>query len=618
MANSITLKMKNVVTTLCILALGCQLYAQTDAPPQGINYQAVAIDPDGKEIPGVDAQGIPIAEKAISVRFGIISGNPTGTLHYEETHLTNTDKYGLFSLTIGYGNPTGNGAAGNFADINWGSGKYFLKVELDIAGGSNYKLMSNQQMMSVPYALYTKKAAFADSVDIDQQLSNSTTLDSLILSTVKDSSAATDNQNLTLSNDTLYIERGNKVVFPNIISTVANNIDSILAQSNSLDSIILNTVGNSGYSLDSAFVKNDSLYIVNGNGNVINTGYVKGPIGATGQQGIQGLQGPTGAAGTNGTNGTNGANGATGATGPIGPTGAAGTNGTNGTNGVNGATGATGPIGPTGAAGTNGTNGMNGATGATGTNGSNGATGPQGLQGVTGNVGATGAQGIQGVTGITGATGVQGIQGSTGVTGSTGIQGIQGVTGSTGVQGIQGNTGATGATGPQGATGATGATGAQGPAGSQGATGLIANGSVAGNTPYWDGTSWVTNSSNIFNNGGNVGVGTTTPTVKLEVNGAAANAAALNAGSATTIDFGLSNLAYTSATGTAITLQNLKNGGAYTLVFTSTTATGTVTFSALGFTIVEMGTTSRTTAKKHIYSFIVVGTEVYVSMATQN
>ena len=237
---------------------------------------------------------------------------------------------------------------------------------------------------------------------------------------------------------------------------------------------------------------------------------------------------------------------------------------------------------------------------------------------MTGNVGATGAQGIQGVTGITGATGVQGIQGSTGVTGSTGIQGIQGVTGSTGVQGIQGNTGATGATGPQGATGATGATGAQGPAGSQGATGLIANGSVAGNTPYWDGTSWVTNSSNIFNNGGNVGVGTTTPTVKLEVNGAAANAAALNAGSATTIDFGLSNLAYTSATGTAITLQNLKNGGAYTLVFTSTTATGTVTFSALGFTIVEMGTTSRTTAKKHIYSFIVVGTEVYVSMATQN
>lgn len=42
-------------------------------------------------------------------------------------------------------------------------------------------------------------------------------------------------------------------------------------------------------------------------------------------------------------------------------------------------------------------------------------------------------------------------------------------------------------------------------------------GSVAGNTPYWNGTNWVINSSNIFNNGGNVGIGTATPSHKLEV-----------------------------------------------------------------------------------------------------
>ena len=42
-------------------------------------------------------------------------------------------------------------------------------------------------------------------------------------------------------------------------------------------------------------------------------------------------------------------------------------------------------------------------------------------------------------------------------------------------------------------------------------------GSAAGNTPFWNGSSWITSSSNIFNNGASVGIGTTTPQVGLEV-----------------------------------------------------------------------------------------------------
>lgn len=48
---------------------------------------------------------------------------------------------------------------------------------------------------------------------------------------------------------------------------------------------------------------------------------------------------------------------------------------------------------------------------------------------------------------------------------------------------------------------------------------LLPDGSAAGNTPYWDGSSWVTNNSNIFNNGANVGIGTATPSHTLEVQG---------------------------------------------------------------------------------------------------
>ena len=157
-----------------------------------------------------------------------------------------------------------------------------------------------------------------------------------------------------------------------------------------------------------------------------------------------------------------------------------------------------------------------------------------------------------------------------------------------------------------------------GAVGAQGPTGLLNNGSSAGNTPYWNGTNWITNSSNIYNNGGNIGVGTPTPTSKLEVNGAATNSIAFNAGSGSIIDFSQSNLAYTTLSGTSFTLNNIKNGGAYTLILTSTSNSGIASFSSTGFTFKYMGTYAMTSGKTHIYSFIVAGSNVYVTMASEN
>jgi len=59
-----------------------------------------------------------------------------------------------------------------------------------------------------------------------------------------------------------------------------------------------------------------------------------------------------------------------------------------------------------------------------------------------------------------------------------------------------------------------------GPQGAIGPQGLLTNGSVAGNTPFWNGSAWIINNSNIHNNGTEVGIGTTTPnsSAKLEVN----------------------------------------------------------------------------------------------------
>jgi hypothetical protein len=95
--------------------------------------------------------------------------------------------------------------------------------------------------------------------------------------------------------------------------------------------------------------------------------------------------------------------------------------------------------------------------------------------------------------------------------GPAGPQGAQGIQGETGPQGPQGIQGQAGAQGPIGLTGDTGATGLQGPAG------MLSNGASSGNTPFWNGTQWVINNSNIYNNGAGVGIGTSVPSASAKV-----------------------------------------------------------------------------------------------------
>lgn len=317
-----------------------------------------------------------------------------------------------------------------------------------------------------------------------------------------------------------------------------------------------------------------------------------GSVGPTGANGATGAAGPTGA---NGANGATGSTGLTGSTGAIGATGAAGPTGTAGATGVAGPTGANGVTGSTGA------NGATGAAGPTGAVGATGVAGPAGANGATGAVGATGAAGptgAVGATGTVGATGPGGANGATGPTGAAGAAGATGPTGAAGAVGATGAAGAAGATGPTGAAGAagpTGAVGATGPAGVTGATGFLTNGAAAGNTPYWDGTAWITNSSNIYNNGGNVGVGTLLPNSKFEVatNGSLVDGLRISNAGAATVGPGL----YIDALNVDWTITGTNPGsgaGTNKLVFRNYSgAQDIMTFTNTGF--VGMGTTAPNT-----------------------
>ncbi len=121
--------------------------------------------------------------------------------------------------------------------------------------------------------------------------------------------------------------------------------------------------------------------------------------------------------------------------------------------------------------------------------------------------------------------------------------------------------------------------------------------------------------------GGNVGIGayggstTNKPGSKLEVDGASTNKTAYNAGNGTTIDYSKSNLAYTTANPGAFTLNGIKDGGTYTLSVRGTSS-GTSTFSASGFTVKYANNRSTLGGKETVYTFLAIGTTIYVYTAT--
>ena len=203
--------MKKLLATLLLFV---SIFAFGQTVPQGINYQAVAIDESGKPIPGVDIVGSPIDDAEIGVRISILENSPTGAVLYQEEHEVLTDQYGMFNLVIGQGLQV---SPDPFSSIDWIGDKY-LQVELSVDNNGDFKLSAVQQLMSVPYAFLADRALNVDDADAD---------------------ASNEIQNLSVSGDSLTISAGNTVVLPT---------------SNDLDKDPKNE-------LQQLFVQNDSLFL---------------------------------------------------------------------------------------------------------------------------------------------------------------------------------------------------------------------------------------------------------------------------------------------------------------------------------------------------------------------
>jgi hypothetical protein len=136
---------------LYLFTLFCFLLLVAGAQsPQSFKYQAITRN----------ASGEVLANKTVTFKISIVQSTFSGPVVYSELHSKTTNSFGLVDLEIG----NGSSPSGAFTGINWGSSNYFVKVEMDPAGGIAFQPMGTSQLLSVPYALYAKDVQNKDVV----------------------------------------------------------------------------------------------------------------------------------------------------------------------------------------------------------------------------------------------------------------------------------------------------------------------------------------------------------------------------------------------------------------------------------------------------------------------
>lgn len=133
--------MKKLFTFMVAVFLTATLWAQS---PEKMSYQAVIRN---------SSEAL-VTNTTVGMQISILQGSASGTAVYVETQSPTTNANGLISIKIG----DGTVQSGDFTNIEWANGPYFIKTETDPAGGTDYTITGTSQLLSVPYALHAKTA----------------------------------------------------------------------------------------------------------------------------------------------------------------------------------------------------------------------------------------------------------------------------------------------------------------------------------------------------------------------------------------------------------------------------------------------------------------------------
>ena len=132
--------MKKLYSLIATIILISSVFSQS---PEKMSYQAVIRNSSNNLV----------TNAAVGMKISILQGSAEGTAVYAETQLPVTNGNGLVSIEIGTGS-----TSDDFSAINWTGGPCFLKTETDLNGGANYTIVGTSQLLSVPYALFSKTA----------------------------------------------------------------------------------------------------------------------------------------------------------------------------------------------------------------------------------------------------------------------------------------------------------------------------------------------------------------------------------------------------------------------------------------------------------------------------
>lgn len=167
--------MKKLILISTAFLLVLNLFAQV---PDYFHYQAVLRN----------LNGTPMSNEDVSMQIDLLSGAIDGPSIYLENQATTTDERGMVILKIG--------DETLFNEIDWENGPYFLSVNV------NGTHLGTSQLLSVPYALYAKRAG---SVHDD------------------DSDPTNELQTLSIDQKNLTISGGNTITLPDMTTPWLNS-----------------------------------------------------------------------------------------------------------------------------------------------------------------------------------------------------------------------------------------------------------------------------------------------------------------------------------------------------------------------------------------------------------
>lgn len=191
---------------IALLIVFSTVFAQS---PQAFKYQAVARDNTGAIL----------VNQNVGLRISILKGDITGNTVYSEVHTTQTNSYGLINLVIGKGTVE----SGDFSAINWGTDDFFVKIEIDATGGTNYTELGTSQLLSVPYSLHSVTSEIYTGTITESQISDFGNY----LETEVDGSITNELQDISLSGNKLSISNGNTVDLSSFKNNWDSNLDTI-------------------------------------------------------------------------------------------------------------------------------------------------------------------------------------------------------------------------------------------------------------------------------------------------------------------------------------------------------------------------------------------------------